>query len=84
MHFQVSGELKQFLDDCIKAGYFRTQAEVMRAALRRMKREYDREARINEETKIPNEETVKAMEEVLNGGGKKYKNSEEFYKDLGI
>lgn len=34
--------------------------------------------------KIPNAETIEAMAEVQNGGGTRYANSEEMYKDLGI
>jgi len=36
------------------------------------------------EVKIPNKETVEAMEELARGGGKRYGNSREMYKDLGI
>ncbi|GJQ60526.1 MAG: hypothetical protein SCALA701_33270 [Candidatus Scalindua sp.] len=34
--------------------------------------------------KIPNAETKEAMEELASGGGKRYKTSEDMYKDLGI
>jgi DNA-damage-inducible protein J len=34
--------------------------------------------------KIPNADTVEAMEELSNGGGKRYKNSQKMYDDLGI
>lgn len=36
------------------------------------------------DVKIPNAETIEAMEELAKGGGKRYKNSREMYKDLGI
>ncbi len=36
------------------------------------------------DVKIPNAETLEAMEELAKGGGKRYKNSKEMYKDLGI
>ena len=34
--------------------------------------------------KIPNAETIEAMEELKNGGGTRYKNTKEMFKDLGI
>ncbi len=34
--------------------------------------------------KIPNAETIEAMEELANGGGERAKTSKEFYKKLGI
>ena len=34
--------------------------------------------------KIPNADTIEAMEELANGGGEHAKTSEEFYKKLGI
>lgn len=34
--------------------------------------------------KIPNSETIEAMNEGLNGGGKRYANSEELFKNLEI
>ncbi len=34
--------------------------------------------------KIPNADTVEAMKELADGGGKQYKNSQEMYDDLGI
>lgn len=36
------------------------------------------------DVKIPNEETLKAMKELENGGGTQYKNTDEMLKDLGI
>ncbi len=36
------------------------------------------------EVKIPNAATIEAMDELENGGGKRYKNSQEMFKDLGI
>ena len=36
------------------------------------------------EIKIPNAETIEAMEELAKGKGKRYKNSQAMYKDLGI
>lgn len=36
------------------------------------------------EAKVPNADTIQAMEELAVGDGKKYKTSEEMYKDLGI
>lgn len=36
------------------------------------------------DVKIPNTETVNAMEELSKGKGKKYKNSNDMYDDLGI
>ena len=36
------------------------------------------------DVKIPNEETLEAMQELENGGGYRAKNSEELYKKLGI
>jgi len=36
------------------------------------------------EIKVPNAETRAAMEELKKGGGKKFDNTEDFYKDLGI
>ena len=36
------------------------------------------------EVKIPNAETIEAMEELENGGGTHHKTAEEMYKDLGI
>lgn len=36
------------------------------------------------EIKIPNAETIEAMEELAKGKGKRYKNSRAMYKDLGI
>ena len=36
------------------------------------------------DVKIPNAETIEAMEELAKGGRKRYKNSREMYKDLGI
>lgn len=34
--------------------------------------------------KVPNSETIEAIEELADGGGKHYKNSQEMYDDLGI
>ena len=34
--------------------------------------------------KIPNADTIQAMEELAKGGGERAKTSEEFYKKLGI
>jgi DNA-damage-inducible protein J len=34
--------------------------------------------------KIPNADTVEAREKLSNGGGKRYKNSQKMYDDLGI
>ncbi|GJL52148.1 MAG: hypothetical protein NPIRA01_33750 [Nitrospirales bacterium] len=34
--------------------------------------------------KQPNDETLEAMEELTQGGGKKFRSTKEFYKDLGI
>ncbi len=34
--------------------------------------------------KLPNTETLEAMEELKKGQGKTFKNTQEFYKDLGI
>lgn len=34
--------------------------------------------------KIPNAETIEAMKELANGGGKRYKDSKKMYEDLGI
>ena len=34
--------------------------------------------------KIPNSQTIEAMNEGINGGGTRYKNSEELFKDLEI
>ena len=34
--------------------------------------------------KLPNAETHEAMEELEKGGGKKFRNTKDFYKDLGI
>ncbi|MDR4498103.1 MAG: type II toxin-antitoxin system RelB/DinJ family antitoxin [Candidatus Scalindua sp.] len=34
--------------------------------------------------KVPNAETIESMEELASGGGKRYKNSQEMYDDLGI
>ncbi len=36
------------------------------------------------EIKVPNAETREAMAELKAGGGKRYKNTEEMFKDLGI
>ncbi len=36
------------------------------------------------EIKIPNADTIEAMEELANGGGTRYKNTKEMMKDLGI
>jgi len=36
------------------------------------------------DVKIPNAETIEAMDELANGGGKLYKNSKAMFKDLGI
>lgn len=36
------------------------------------------------EVKIPNAETIEAMEELENGGGTHHKTAEEMYKDLDI
>lgn len=36
------------------------------------------------EIKVPNAETIKAITEIKNGRGKKFKNTRAFYKDLGI
>jgi DNA-damage-inducible protein J len=36
------------------------------------------------EIKIPNDETLAAMAELENGGGKSFSNTDDFYKDLGI
>lgn len=36
------------------------------------------------EAKVPNADTIQAMEELAVGEGKRYKTSEEMYKDLGI
>ncbi|MBQ4132175.1 MAG: type II toxin-antitoxin system RelB/DinJ family antitoxin [Desulfovibrionaceae bacterium] len=36
------------------------------------------------ELRIPNQETLDAMAELENGGGKSFKNAEELFKDLGI
>lgn len=36
------------------------------------------------EIKVPNLETLDAMQELKDGGGKTYKSSRDFYKDLGI
>jgi DNA-damage-inducible protein J len=36
------------------------------------------------EIKVPNAETIEAITEIKKGGGKKFNNTKEFYKDLGI
>ena len=36
------------------------------------------------EIKVPNAETLEAMEEIASGGGKSYKNAREMFEDLGI
>ena len=36
------------------------------------------------DVKIPNAETLEAMNELESGGGKRYKNSQEMFKDLDI
>jgi len=36
------------------------------------------------EINIPNTETITAMEEIENGGGRKFKNTDELFKHLGI
>lgn len=36
------------------------------------------------EVKVPNADTRAAMEELTNGGGKSFNNTDDFYKDLGI
>jgi DNA-damage-inducible protein J len=36
------------------------------------------------EINIPNNETIAAMKEIENGGGKKFKNTDELFKHLGI
>ena len=36
------------------------------------------------EINIPNDETIAAMKEIENGGGKKFNNADELFKHLGI
>ena len=36
------------------------------------------------ELRIPNQETLDAMRELENGGGKAFKNADDLFKDLGI
>ena len=36
------------------------------------------------EINIPNDETIAAMKEIENGGGKKFDNADELFKHLGI
>ncbi|HBI47138.1 MAG TPA: type II toxin-antitoxin system antitoxin, RelB/DinJ family [Smithella sp.] len=36
------------------------------------------------EITIPNTETINAMKEIENGGGRKFKNTDELFKHLGI
>lgn len=36
------------------------------------------------EVKIPNADTLEAMEELAHGGGKRYKNTQEMFEDIGI
>ena len=36
------------------------------------------------EIKVPNVETIEAIEELANGGGKHYKNTQEMFEDLEI
>ncbi|MEM6602479.1 MAG: type II toxin-antitoxin system RelB/DinJ family antitoxin [Pseudomonadota bacterium] len=36
------------------------------------------------DVKIPNSETIEAMQELENGGGTHHKTAEDMYKDLGI
>jgi DNA-damage-inducible protein J len=36
------------------------------------------------EISIPNTETINAMKEIENGGGRKFKNTDELFKHLGI
>ena len=36
------------------------------------------------EINIPNDETIAAMKEIENGGGKKFDNTDELFKHLGI
>lgn len=36
------------------------------------------------ELRIPNQETLDAMQELENGGGKAFKNADDLFKDLGI
>lgn len=80
MHFQLSGELKEFINNCVKSGNFGSQAEVMRAALRRMKRqEENRRMQIIE--REPNETTLKALKE-LEDGDYTVSTYEEFKQEL--
>jgi len=65
MHFQPSGELKIFVNNCVKSGNYGSQAEVMRAALRRMKRDYENRQQIIK--REPNETTLKAFQQVEEG-----------------
>lgn len=64
MHFEPSKELKQFIDECISSGWYQNQSEVVRAALRRMKREEEQRKTFLHR---PNEETLAAFREVEEG-----------------
>jgi putative addiction module CopG family antidote len=64
MHFEPSGELKEFINNCVKSGNYASQAEVMRAALRRLKREYEERRNHRNE---PNAETIAAFKEAEEG-----------------
>ena len=65
MHFELSMELKQFVEDCVRSGWFKNQSEVIRSALRRMKREEEKRKALLEN--IPNAETLKAFAEIEEG-----------------
>lgn len=69
MHFEPSKELKKFIDDCVKSGWYQNQSEVLRTALRRMKREEEeRDAVLGNH---PNKETLASFEEVKSGKAKR-------------
>jgi len=78
MHFEPSKELKQFINECVESGWYQNQSEVMRAALRLMKR--DEEARRGS-VKQPNSETLAAFEEV-EGGKAKTSTFSNFKKEM--
>lgn len=68
MHFEPSKELKQFIDECVKSGWYQNQSEVLRTALRRMKRDEDL---FKSQYKTPNQETLAAFQEVEEGKAKR-------------
>ena len=54
------------------------------AVLTRIRRKFTKRLKSSPKAKQPNAETLAAMQELADGKGRRFKNSKEFYRELGI